>query len=251
MRLQILDNRVDPVRRRDRQVGLLDRLELFHSQLGSDELRNRDQLRRRDREPVIGDRPGRRNGRLGQVQPIHRLLAGRQVAARHELPRERHRAVHPAEEVAAERQNDISPIEVRDDRHCTTESFLLRLEGAVRVAGLVLMPLRARILSQQFLDLASQGGRIDGFRQNPEASPLQTGLPPKGVPQVGEEVLPRADFFDPLDPLRAIGIVQRQDRRLGNGVRCAKARGVRRVAFNLRRAAFVTLNEQPDRPAAF
>ena len=65
-----------------------------------------------------------------------------------------------------------------------------------------------------------------------------------------EERRPRPDLAEVGERLRAVGIVEVEDRRLREHVGGAEAAGMLRVALDLRRAPFVALDEQAGGDAA-
>ena len=62
----------------------------------------------------------------------------------------------------------------------------------------------------------------------------------------GDERLERADLAEVRERLRAIGVVEAENRRLREEIRRTPAGRVIGVAFDLRRPALVALDEQAD-----
>ena len=78
--------------------------------------------------------------------------------------------------------------------------------------------------------------------------PLPCGplLSVEHLPNRRDERLERANFAEVRERLRAIGIVETEDRRLREEVGGAEARRMIGVAFDLRRAALVALDQEAD-----
>jgi hypothetical protein len=112
-----------------------------------------------------------------------------------------------------------------------------------------LVPLHARVLREQRLELRAEGRRSDGLRQDAQSRAIRFRGVERGL-QRGDEVAPGDRVTEPAHDLRAVGIVEAEDRRLHDRVARAEARGMRRIALDLRRAVHVALDEHARRDAA-
>ena len=112
------------------------------------------------------------------------------------------------------------------------------------------MPARRRISGEHLANLCGQRGRVDRLGQDAQPRALERRLRSKRRPDRTQKRRPGTDVADVGQGLRPIGIVEAENRRLRKHVRGAKAARVQRVAFDLRRAPFVALDEQANRRPA-
>ncbi len=210
---------------------------------------------RREPEPVVGERAGAGRRRLGDVEPVHLprpraveillgLAAGGEVAGVAE-PRgpDRH-------EVGVECGDHVGPVEAVDGLDVLAEREDRAGPRIVASDGVILIPLRPGELLAKRLELLDQGRRRDDLRQHPEPG---AAVGPVGVANpedVGEEVVPGADPGIAGDDLRAVGVVEPEDRGLHEDVGPAPVGRMIGVAFDLRRSPRPALDEHARRVAA-
>ena len=198
---------------------------------------------------MVGASAGRRRHALERVEPVHAIgLLG--TPPRREVARVAQRARSAAEEVGVERQDDVGLLEavLRVDVLAERQ---LRAGARVLAAGRIpLMPFRGREAREQLADLRRQRRRVDRLGQDAEAGALERLLRRQRRADRAEKRRPRTDLAEVGQRLRAIGIVEAEDRGLREDVGRAEAARVQRVALDLGRPPFVALDEQPGGDAA-
>ena len=112
------------------------------------------------------------------------------------------------------------------------------------------MPRRGGEARENVLNLRGERRRRDRLGQDAEAGAFRRLLRRRHCAHRADERRPRENFSHVRQRAHAIGIVKIEQRRLREHVGRAEARGMRRVAFNLRRPSFVAFDEQPGRAAA-
>src|SRR6187397_1339355 len=88
------------------------------------------------------------------------------------------------------------------------------------------MPFCQRKIGEQLFELARQGGRSDGLSEDSQACALCSFEVLSRFAHLSNERTPGANFTKLSDRLRTIGIVECQDRGLGEWVCCSKACGM-------------------------
>ncbi len=121
--------------------------------------------------------------------------------------------------------------------------------NGVAAHGFVLHPPCAGVFRQQTLHLARERRRRDRLGHDPK---LRTVLVPHGRcgAQRGDRVGPRPRPVFVEDRLRAVGVVQAENRGLREAVGRAAARGVKLVPLDFDRPAVAALDEEPGRVPA-
>src|SRR6185312_11515139 len=111
------------------------------------------------------------------------------------------------------------------------------------------MPMRLWIFPAQSIELRRQGGGGDGFREHAQSRTLGLPQPSGPLEQLGAKCLPTRHIFPVHHGLRAVRVPKLQYRGLCEDVRAAEARGMLRIALNLRGAAHVVFDEHAMRVA--
>ena len=218
----------------------------------------RDQLLRQ-REGVAGDLPGRHaeavvghaagggERRLDGVEADDRgvaLAAGR--PGRGEAPDVVHADVLDAQNIGVQGQDDGGFLQVVARYQRGAEGEQGPLAGVALVDGAVGVPVR---LGQGCANVAAE----EVHRRGVEVLGEEPQARAAGLAELGE--VPGREVLEGLPggvgpagrhPHRPVGVVHRQDRRLGEGVGRAPAGGDRRVALQLRGPAPVGLGQQGE-----
>ncbi len=219
-------------------------------------------LVRPQRQAVVGLGGGAGDTRPDGVEAVHRRL--RRVAvlvdapARHEVVDVAQVARPAAEEVGVQGHDHVRLREGVDGVSVLAEGQLGGLPRCVVAQRLVLVPARLGERLEQLLNLLVQRRRDDGFRQQAQAGATALALVGHRPPQRRHAVdgdgaeggVPRRRLAAGADRLRAVRVVEGQDRRLMKHIGRAEAAGVLGVALDLRRPALVTLDQQTDAYAA-
>jgi hypothetical protein len=145
--------------------------------------------------------------------------------------------------VAVERQHDIRLGEVVARLDQLAEGLLGSGTHRVATGGLPLVALDLRIRPQHALPERLERRRRRRSGEHADTDTLERDLGVEVRLERRLERAPGARALELEDRLRAVGIVERQDRGLGDRVGRAEARGVLRVAFDLRRPPHVALGE--------
>ena len=195
---------------------------------------------------MIGARPGVGRVALNGVKAIERRRLALQPAARCERARIPNARRSGAEEVGVERQDHVGLVDriLRVDVLAKRE--LAARSGIVTAGRIPLNPLRLRILRQKTAYLRGQGRRRNRFRQNPDAGALTGFLHLERILECGRERAEGTDVAEIGDVARPVRIVEAENRGLREQIRRAAARWMIGVAFDLRRAALMAFDEQPD-----
>ena len=199
-------------------------------------------LGRLQRKTVVGQRPRQRRGALHRVEAVHLLLAALQPPPGGELADVPQVGRAVGDEVGVEAHDDVG-IQAVLRLHRPAEGEHRPRPRGVTPGGLPLVPLRAGEFGEEALDLRGESGRRDGLGEQPDPRPLERPLSVEGRLHAREERPPRKDLADVGEGLRAVGIVEVEDRRLPAGVGGAEARRVVGVAFDLGGTAEVALDE--------
>jgi hypothetical protein len=246
--LQILDQRRHELVRtagRQRVTG-----DTADAELRGNRARDRFDVAGAHRQAMIRLRAEDRDAALDRVEPVHRLGAVDETAAIDDVLGVAQAAGCVLEQLRVERQDDVGVGEVVAGLDILAERRMGAGAGAVARNRIEHDPLGRRQRLHQLVDLPGQGRRGDGFRQQPEAGAAGELL---GVDRAGQrrgDIGPGLDFAAVFDRLRAIRIVERENRRLRVDVRAALDRRMLRIRFDLRRPAFMTLGQHRRREAA-
>ncbi len=120
----------------------------------------------------------------------------------------------------------------------------------VAAGGLPLVPAGLRHRREDGAELSGERRRRDRLGQDPQAVARERRVDLHARGELVREVRPGADLSEAGDRLGAVGVVERQDERLREGVRGPEARRVVGVALDLRRPALVALDEKARGVAA-
>ncbi len=207
-------------------------------------------LARAERDAVVGRGTRKRLSALNRVQPAHFSVGARDLAVGHEVPRVAHTGADSREDVRVETRDNTRPVEVVHDGEVFAERDPPALERGIVVDGFVLVPARGGKLGQQLLNLPGERrrGHVLGQQRQPGTTAghlrvergahcLEERRVRRGLPVLGHHPSP-------------IGVVEVQDFGLHEDVRRAEARGVARVALDLRGASLVRLDEHADADTA-
>ena len=178
-------------------------------------------------------RGGRRA--LDRIEPVHavfRLLAPRRVVA-HELVKSRISCAR--NEIRIQRNNHIGAAQVILNIHAACEKCSSE-------RGIVLHQLRLRPRLLHFAPLPRQRGRRDGRAQEVDAGSI-LGRSNFVAQRLGK-LRPLATLTAIGDVLRAVGIVQVEQRALRIRIGAAMVVGVLRIAVDLDRPELVALDQQ-------
>ncbi len=222
-------------------------LELRLRRLGADAVGerrgDRRDLRRRERNAVVGER-ARGGGRgLELVQPVHAVRGLEHAPPLGERGGVREPPGPRLKEVGVERHHHVGLAEVVDGGDVLPERQPGAGERVVVVHRVVLVPGRLRIRRQQGLDLLRERGRGDGLREHGYAL-TAVGAGERRGQRLGG-VCPALGLTLLRDDLRAVGVVQPQNAGLGRGGGGAERRRVIRVPLELRRASLMALGQDP------
>lgn len=245
MLFQILNDGVEPSRR------LLLRFDAgFDAQRRRQLSREEFDGRRRERQAVIGRRAGDRWNRFYRVQPVHGLEPGRYPPPRREVAGVAHAARPPAENVGVERNHHVRLGEVVDAFNVLAERPLRALQGVVPPNRLIRMPARQGKERKQVSELRRERRRRDGSGQDPEAGALRCPVLFQLSHHGRRKRVPAARAAEVLHDLRAVRIVEIENRRLREAVGSAQAGGMLGIALHFDRPAHVALRQQAEAVAA-
>ena len=180
---------------------------------------------------------------LDDVETVHFLAIVGDAAAGREILLVPHAARSVRHEIGVQRDDDVRLVEVID-------RVLAVRQRALHPSRVPLVPRRLRVVACNCRDDFCRRGRRDRPGQEAEASPLTTLLGGQRRLRGRQEVAPRPHFTAKRDGLRAIGIVQIENRGLREAVGAAKARRVLGIAFDLGRPPHVALDEHRVRVTA-
>ena len=222
-----------------------------HPDRGGDGARERVDLARLERQPVIGAATGDRGGRFGHVEAAQAIGLGVDAATGGERPRVLHaERVLRSQEVGVEREDDVGLFEVVDRLDVVAKGQPGAGAGVVAGRRLPLDPLRVGMGGEHLLDLGGQGRRVDGLGEDAQSGALAGGLARQRAAHGGHERAPGLDPAQLGDGLRAVGIVEREDRRLGVHVGAAPAGRVIGVSLDLGGPTLVALDQKTRGDAA-
>ena len=185
--------------------------------------------------------PRRTRRALDHVQPVHVCV---RIAPRGEIAGVPRRAGEPGvKKISVERNDDVRLRQVVTRLDGLSEGLLRAFHYIVAINGLVHVPLRHRIRLNVIANLPSQRRRGNGLREyaNPAARHAFLGV--HGTAQGFRQSIPGADIAEIGDVLRAVRIVEIENRCLRVNVRAAKARRMLRIAFNFGRPEHVALDQ--------
>jgi hypothetical protein len=240
-RLEIGANRLEELRRRVARHRR--RRNAWHVELRRQRAREALDVRRLQRQAVISARAAVGRRALDGVETVAR--AGVLSAAAR-----RERACMPqaggadAHEVGVEREDDVGLLHRVLRRHVLVEGEPAALAGVVAEERLPLHHLGGGQAGEDVVDLRPHRRRRDRLGEDPETRALLRELCRQHAAHRDDEPAERLDVAEVGDRGRAVGVVETEDRRLRKDVRGAAARRVIRVAFDLRRPAFVALDQQ-------
>ncbi len=217
------------------------------TQVGGQRTRERLDVARLHRQPMVGLRAGRRRHRLCGIQTAARPFG---PAAPRELARVTEVTGAAAEEIGVQRDDDRCAFDVVV-HGCGAARRHPQPCGGIHLARRVpLMPHGRRKPREDVLELSGERRRRDRFGQNPETG-TPGGLLCRGDRAHGaDERGPRENLSHIGQRLHAIGVVEIEQGSLREDVGRAEARRVRRVAFDFCRPPFVALDEESCRAAA-
>jgi len=196
---------------------------------------------------VVGERRQAHRHALHRVDAGHRVAMGVHAPAVREVAGVAHAGRPFTEDVGAERQHHLGLGEVVAGVDRPAEGALGGGARLVRAGGLPAVPAGLGELAQHPLDQVGEGGR--GHRAGEDAQPLAAGQRPQALAHLAGEGAPGGDPAVVEDLLRAVGIVEGEQRGLGEGVGGAPARRVVRVPLDLGRPPLVALGEHAQRVA--
>ena len=192
---------------------------------------------------MIRSRSRGRGHRLDRVEPIHAIgLLG--TPARREIARVADRSRSAAENIGVERQDDVGLAETVLRVDVLAESELRAAAHMLAACRIPLMPFRGRKARKQVSDLSGERRRVDRLSEDAEPRALERALCRERRADGPEKRGPRADVAQVQQRLRAIRIVEAENRGLSEHIGRAKTPRMQRVAFDFRRTAFVALDEQ-------
>jgi len=119
-------------------------------------------------EPVVGHRAGHGELALDNIEPVHRVLLGSDVAAGRELLGVSERGRIQRQEVRVQGENRVGVVKVVYGSNDPAESQLGAGEDLVFRDGLVLDPLRLRPFRHRLLLHGCERGRRDLLAQKPD-----------------------------------------------------------------------------------
>ncbi len=203
------------------------------------------------RQAMVGAAAGDRRRRFDDVEPAQTIRVGVDAAARRKGARVLHaEGVLGGQEVGVERDDDRGLLEVVDRFDVVAEGDPGAGAGVVPRRRIPLDPLGLGKAGQDLLDLGGQGRRVDRLGQDAQAGARAGRLRRQRAAHRRDEPAPRPHAAEFGDRVRAIRIVEGEDRRLGEQVGAAAGGRVVDVALDLGRAAFVALDQEPGGDAA-
>jgi hypothetical protein len=167
----------------------------------------------------------------------------RRASPLREVPDVADRARAAAEEIRAEREDDVRAVEPPDRLERLAEDGHGSRARVVPVDRLVRMPLRSGKRGDDLADLPRE--RRGGHRLGEDPDPM-AGKQPLALlqdPKRLEELAPSRDLSQMEEGLRAVGIVQGEDGGLRDRIGRPEASGVLGVPLDLRRSPHVALDE--------
>ena len=229
MRRQIGGGRLCEAAGRLGQIG--------HGQAGTERVgdarQDRGLFERRHGAPRIRLDARERQRRLGHVEAPE---PGRIAAALGEGAREADLVRTGPERVGADAQDRLGPVEPRQGPQGAAEGEFGPTLGIRLVDRLVNMPHRLRQGLQQGIDLAGERRRGDAAGHEMQAASALAAHGGKRPAQGALEHVPGGDAVDALGHrARAVGIVEVEDRGLGEHVGRPQAAGMERIALDLDR----------------
>ena len=151
-----------------------------------------------------------------------------------------------AEKIRIQRQDHIRFFRTINRVDVVSKRQLPSFAPAVADRRFPLVPFGLRIQGQQRLDLRRQRRRSDNTGQNAETGAISELHPRGDGLRAVLEFRPSVNFAKPGGRLRAIRIVKIQNGSLRECIRCAQARRVIQIAFDLGRPSFMAFYEQSD-----
>ncbi len=162
---------------RERGQPLSPRIAIQYGEPGGQQTERAGQVRRElldlasaQAEPVVGHRAGHRELALHNVEPVHRVLLGSDVAAGREVPGVGDRGRIERQKVRVQRQDHIRLVEMVERPDEAAESQFRASENLVFRNRLVLDPLRLREAAQRVRSDRFEGRAVHRLTQ--EAHPL-------------------------------------------------------------------------------
>jgi hypothetical protein len=205
---------------------------------------------RGERLPVVGAGAGRGHRTLDDVEAVDRPAGGAPAAPCGELPRQARLRRAARQEIRVERQDHVRVRETVDRVDRLAERQPRAVSGVVPRRRLPLVPLRFGERRGEHGELPRQRRRGDRFGQDPQARAAPRPLLFQDEAHLAEKRGPRADLAQLENRPRPVGVVEPVHRGLREDVGPAEARGVERVALDLRGPAHVTLDEETGREPA-
>jgi hypothetical protein len=204
----------------------------------------------RQRESVIGARAEQAREAFERVEAAHGASASVRVTQPCQISRIPNTPRRPAQHIRIERQHHTRPIEEVPRVDSPSERELAAAQLVIPMQRIVLMPPQCRIPRAQRFDLRLQSRRTHGTcQQEQPIATLRIQLA-QDLLAVEQKLLPRRDPPFVQQRLRPRRIPQLQDRCLREHVRGAEARGMQRIALDLRRPSLVRLDEHAHAVAA-
>jgi hypothetical protein len=248
--LQVLRDRRQELRRG--RVG-----ERAAGAAGRQRLRRRFDFRGTQREAVIRLRARQGRRALDRVEPVHRrgrlapfgrraravFRVDRRAAPISEVARVPDAGRAAAEEVGVERHDHVGLVEVIDRVGGLAGGLPRSRPRAVPRHAVPLVPLRLRKRLLDLRDLIGRRGRRHRLRQETDARPPLALLVRQDVLDRRQEVPPAPDVAAVEDGLRPIGVVEGQDRGLGEDVGGPEARRMLWIPFDFGRMTFVAFDQ--------
>ena len=217
-----------------------------HPQMGRHGQGEGLQLGGRQGEAMVRHGTGRAGSALGHVEAVHLGVVLPRAPLRHEIAGVTHAGRALGEKIALQRQHDLRLREVVSDREILTECPSSALTGQIRAGGL---PLDEAGLGQGLLQaahLSHQGRRDQGRRHHGQPGPLQGTQGVQGLLHLAAERVPAAGNVQVERDLRAIGIVELQDRGLREEIGATEARRMLGITLDLGGTPHVALDQQTD-----
>ena len=148
-----------------------------------------------------------------RVQAIHRRRTVAHAAAAREIARVAKMSRTFVEEIRIERDDDVRFRQVVMNIDVISERELRAFAHVVAIHRFPLMPLNAGIEREELLDLIAERRRRDRLRENSKSGAIRLRRGEHWL-QRGDELAPRRGVAESANDLRAIRIVQAEDRRL-------------------------------------
>ena len=198
-------------------------------------------------EPMIGHRAGDGEMIFHHVKAVHRVLRLAHPAPRSEPANRSEIAFAAIQEIAVEREDDVGLVELRHEPGVVAEADLGRKALRLAQERVVNAPAHARELLLQFGPQPVTRRRMRFLNEEGQAGAAVRRHLWAQLGEIFFKLRAARKLVLPNESLRARGIVEIEQRSLGEGIGLAVAVGMKWIAFDLDRTAVDRRHHQRHR----